>query len=141
MLNQHSAFEEQEIWKLSTEFGAECEYELSDRTTHLISNRVDTEKALESRERGIPAVKPDWIYSSCQRWERLDWKEFELKIVKTYSKKRSLADLANDEDEETDVIESEIPFLNEEDLEEIQKELEDLESSGSEGKITKLIRY
>lgn len=138
IFHKNLTFEEQEIWKLSREFGAECEYELSDTTTHLISNRIDTEKALESRERGIPAVKPEWIYECCRRWERVDYKEFRLEIVGRAGKKRSLADLEaeaeGEEEEEEEEEEGEIsgvfePILDEDDLEEIQRELEDLEDS------------
>ena len=123
LLHQNSTFEEQEIWKISTDFGAECDCELSERTTHLISNRIDTEKALESLERGIPTVKSEWIYESCRRWERIDFNEFQLEIKgpgrSRIDKKRSIADL-----DESDALPL---FLDEAELEEIQKELNDLE--------------
>lgn len=126
LLHQNSIFEEQEIWKLSKDFGAECEYELSDKTTHLISNRVDTEKALESQERGIPAVKVGWIYECCRKWERLDWKMFKLTITGSKRKnKRTATEL--EQDDQIDEISKFEPILDEAELEEIQKELLDLE--------------
>jgi hypothetical protein len=164
LLHQNSNFEEQEIWRLSKDFGGDCEYELSDKTTHLISNRIDTEKALESHKRGIPAVKPDWIYESCRKWERLDWKLFKLTINGTKRRnKRSATEFecqeqgeegqegeegeeekgeegeGEGEEEEEEEGEAEDfneilkfePILNEAELEEIQKELLDLEE-GSE---------
>jgi hypothetical protein len=156
LLHQNSNFEEQEIWRLSKDFGGDCEYELSDKTTHLISNRIDTEKALESHERGIPAVKPDWIYESCRKWERLDWKLFKLTINGTKRRnKRSATEFEcqeqgeegqegqegqkgeegqegeGEEGEDFNEILKFEPILNEAELEEIQKELLDLEE-GSE---------
>lgn len=119
----------QEIWKLSRDFGADCEYELSDKTTHLISNRIDTEKALESRERGIPAVKPDWIYECCRKWERLDWSQFKISISGTRRQKRSATELEGAEFEDfVGEIPDFKPILDEAELEEIEKELLDLES-------------
>lgn len=143
IFHQNQLMEEQEIWKLSREFGAECEYELSDKTTHLISNRIDTEKALESRERGIPAVRPEWIYESCRRWERMEeWKEYQLevKVPSSRSKKRVVADIedSGEEDDAEDDSEDKkrnnftLPILDEADLEEIQKELEDLDSDSEQ---------
>lgn len=138
LLHQKSSFEEQEIWKLAKEFGADCEYEIDDRTTHLISNRVDTEKSLESKERGIPAVRPEWIYESCKRWERLMIEEYELEIIGTRRKplKRSASHLEEDDvgaDADADVVyNKQQPILDENDLEEIEKELADLEDEDSD---------
>lgn len=106
---------------------------MSDKTTHLISNRIDTEKALESRERGIPAVKPDWIFECCRKWERLDWSNFKLSISGSRRQKRSATELESEEFEENkneDVIDGITtfePILDEAELEEIEKELLDLE--------------
>jgi RNA polymerase II subunit A-like phosphatase len=95
----------------------------------LISNRIDTEKALESRERGILAVKPEWIYECCRKWERLDWNEFKLSISGTRRQKRSAAELEETEFEEfVEEIPTFEPILDEAELEEIEKELLDLES-------------
>lgn len=128
LLHQQSSFEEQEIWKLAREFGARCEYEIDDQTTHLISTRVDTEKALESKERGIPAVGPEWIYESCKKWEKLACEAFELEISGTRRLKRSASHFENDsEDSEEDVVEDRQQILDEKDFEEIEKELADLE--------------
>lgn len=138
LLHQKSSVEDQEIWKLAKEFGADCEYEIDDKTTHLISNRVDTEKALESKERGIFAVKPEWIYESCKRWEKLNFEDFKLEIpgnrTKSNHLKRSATELDEDDDEELNEFENEIVYetiLNETDFEEIQKELADLEEDSS----------
>ena len=102
---------------MAVDFGAECEYEINDRTTHLISNRIDTEKALESKERGIPAVRPEWIYESCRKWEKLDWKEFQLEISgMRRNLKRSAADLEAEEDvDDTDDMVG-VPILDEAEL-------------------------
>lgn len=109
---------------------------MSEKTSHLISNRIDTEKALESQERGIPAVKPDWIYECCRKWERLEWKSFKLLITGGKKRnKRSAADLEECEgDEQIEEISTFEPILDEAELEEIEKELLDLEedSEGSE---------
>lgn len=105
---------------------------MSDDTTHLITNRVDTEKALESQERNIPAVKPDWIFECCRKWERLDWVPFKLKISGTRrkSQKRSATELQEDEEEVTEIYEAFPPILlDRSELEDIQKELDDLEES------------
>jgi len=130
-------FFRQEIWKISRDFGADCEYELSDKTSHLISNRIDTEKALESQERGIPAVKPDWIYECCRKWERLEWDSFKLMITGTIRRnKRSATELEEsefEEDEQIKEISTLEPILDEAELEEIEKELLDLEGDSEEG--------
>ena len=139
LLHQRSSFEEQEIWKLAREFGADCEYEIDDRTTHLISSRIDTEKALESKERGIPAVRPEWIYESCKKWGRLPCDAFELEISGKRRKamKRSAADLEESESDcevdSKEIIYNGEPILDEEDLEEIQRELADLDDSSEDG--------
>lgn len=133
LLHQKSSFEDQEIWKMAVDFGAECEYEINDRTTHLISNRIDTEKALESKERGIPAVRPEWIYESCRKWEKLDWKEFQLEISgMRRNLKRSAADLEAEEDVDDADDMVGVPILDEAELEEIQRELADLEDDEEE---------
>lgn len=130
----------QEIWKLSQDFGAKCEYELSDATSHLISNRIDTEKALESQERGVPAVRPEWIYDCARKWERIDILSYKLEISgkrrRTMTQKRSASDFEdlNELDDQSGDLG---PILDQTELEEIQRELEDLEdgSSDSEGDV------
>ena len=95
---------------------------------------MDTEKALESHERGIPAIKPEWIYECCRKWEKLDWNPFKLMIKQRNTLKRSAAELDEEEEEGNDgnVIEEIAtfePILDEAELEEIEKELLDLEDS------------
>ena len=99
---------------------------------------MDTEKALESQERNIPAVKPDWIFECCRKWERVDWIPFRLKISgsRRKSQKRSAAELQEAEDQEENEIYNEYPsipiLLDRSELDEIRKELQDLEESDND---------
>ena len=47
----------------------------------MISNRIDTEKALQAQELEIPVVKPEWIYECFKNWKRVDWSIYKLEIV------------------------------------------------------------
>jgi hypothetical protein len=58
-------------WRLAQQFGAKCEPDLTDDTTHVISYRSDTSKVLCGVQRGMHVVTPDWIAQSILCWDRL----------------------------------------------------------------------
>lgn len=133
-------FYRQYIWKLCTEFGAVCENEIGPQTTHLISNRDDTEKVLEAAESGIPVIKPDWVYESIRSWKQLDQEGYRViskgmsKPNRRFSQKRRLEEAFDDEadlDDGKEIIASPVVFDASE-LEEINKELEELEGEEEE---------
>jgi hypothetical protein len=119
----------QYIWRLCSDFGAVCELEIGDETTHLISNRVDTEKVLEAEEAGIPIIKPEWIYGSVRNWKILEQDPFRInpkkpsKPHRTRSQKRRLDEAFENED---DLLAPPIIFDASE-LDEINKELKELD--------------
>lgn len=102
---------------------------MNDETTHLISNRIDTEKALESQERGIAAVRPEWIYECARKWQRVDLLPFKLEISRKRRKRNytETEDESNNNNYESFALDENQIILNEADLEEIQRELADLE--------------
>lgn len=147
ILSKNTSYEEQMIWRVSREFGAVCEEEITDRTTHLITSRNDTEKVLEAVAVGnIKIINSDWIFNSIRRWKRENEENYRIEIIQTQnvesynnvkrSKKRKLL-LLEEEVEEEDGFDEEVTgefetLLDANDFNEINKELEDLESSESE---------
>lgn len=63
--------EDSHFWKLSQQYGAVCELDVTHKTTHVITYRCDTSKVLCATERGIKVVTPEWILQSVYKWERL----------------------------------------------------------------------
>lgn len=102
----------------------------------MISNRVDTEKALESQDRGIPAVRPEWIYECCRKWQLIEVQPFVLQILGKRRKRNFTETVENDEDFENEkdfsYDDNEKVILNANDLEEIQRELADLDDESDE---------
>lgn len=102
----------------------------------MISNRVDTEKALESQDRGIPAVRPEWIYECCRKWQLIEVQPFVLQILGKRRKRNYTETVENDEDFENEkdfsYDDNEKVILNANDLEEIQRELADLDDESDD---------
>ena len=68
-----------ELWRLSVLFGAACSVEISpSSTTHLISFRVDTQKAVQARSLGIMIVTPQWLFACFRAWQKIDLHPFIL---------------------------------------------------------------
>ncbi|KAJ2450517.1 CTD phosphatase Fcp1 [Coemansia sp. RSA 2336] len=71
-----------ELWWRAQSFGARCELEVTDQTTHVVAGRVGTEKvnAARRRHRGSKSpeaslpiiVKPKWLQDSIYEWKRMD---------------------------------------------------------------------
>lgn len=59
------------FWKLAGQYGAVCEADLTEATTHIVSHRNDTSKVLCALERGLEIVRPEWISQCVFLWERL----------------------------------------------------------------------
>ncbi|KAJ2649822.1 CTD phosphatase Fcp1 [Coemansia sp. RSA 1250] len=71
-----------ELWWRAQSFGARCELEITDQTTHVVAGRVGTEKVHAARRRhrsrkspeaSLPiVVKPKWLQDSIYEWKRMD---------------------------------------------------------------------
>ncbi|KAJ1906154.1 CTD phosphatase Fcp1 [Coemansia sp. IMI 209127] len=71
-----------DLWVWAQNFGARCELEVSDRTTHVIAGKPGTEKVHAARRLSNRArskggcspiiVKKEWLLHSIYRWEWLD---------------------------------------------------------------------
>ncbi|KAJ2467407.1 CTD phosphatase Fcp1 [Coemansia sp. RSA 2322] len=72
-----------DLWQWAQSFGARCELEINERTTHVVAGKPGTEKVHAARrlrgnrsnanERGPPiVVKTNWLLESIGRWERLN---------------------------------------------------------------------
>ncbi|XP_078396050.1 RNA polymerase II subunit A C-terminal domain phosphatase isoform X1 [Cetorhinus maximus] len=79
-------------WYHATALGAKVKKTLClnpkdpNRTTHLVAARPGTEKVRQAQAcKHLHVVNPDWLWSSLERWERVDEKLFPLKedYVKT----------------------------------------------------------
>ncbi|GCC23764.1 hypothetical protein chiPu_0002162 [Chiloscyllium punctatum] len=73
-------------WYHATALGAKVKKSLClnpkdpNRTTHLIAARPGTEKVRQAQAcKHLHVVNPDWLWSSLERWERVDEKLFPLK--------------------------------------------------------------
>ncbi|XP_078072967.1 RNA polymerase II subunit A C-terminal domain phosphatase [Mustelus asterias] len=73
-------------WYHATALGAKVKKTLClnpkdpNRTTHLIAARPGTEKVRQAQAcKHLHVVNPDWLWSSLERWERVDEKLFPLK--------------------------------------------------------------
>lgn len=64
--------QESEIWKLAQVYGAKCHENIHSNTTHLISDRRDTDKILKAqkKDKSIKIVKLKWFFTSIAYWER-----------------------------------------------------------------------
>ncbi|KAJ2847913.1 CTD phosphatase Fcp1, partial [Coemansia brasiliensis] len=72
-----------ELWWRAQSFGARCELEITDQTTHVVAGRIGTEKVNAARRRhrestspeqaSLPIiVKPKWLQDSLYEWKRMD---------------------------------------------------------------------
>ncbi|KAJ2157169.1 CTD phosphatase Fcp1 [Coemansia sp. RSA 552] len=61
-----------EPWRRAQMFGATCELEISDRTTHVVAGKPGTEKVMQARRKKLVVVKTNWFLDSTVRWKRLD---------------------------------------------------------------------
>ncbi|KAJ1673793.1 CTD phosphatase Fcp1 [Spiromyces aspiralis] len=71
-----------DIWRWATEFGAECQLEIDDSTTHVVAGKPGTEKVHQARRLNIRdpkrknspinIVPVSWLLNSISRWSRLD---------------------------------------------------------------------
>lgn len=68
---RQTRMEDTHWWRLAQQFGAKCEPDLTNDTTHVISYRSDTSKVLCGLQRGMHVVTPDWISQSIFSWDRL----------------------------------------------------------------------
>lgn len=63
---------------MATAFGAECKSEIDSDVTHVVAAR-QTPKVIQALQTpGLYLVTADWLYRSCERWERADELEFPL---------------------------------------------------------------
>ncbi|RUP43618.1 hypothetical protein BC936DRAFT_136937, partial [Jimgerdemannia flammicorona] len=70
-----------EIWRLATQFGAECSLELSSRVTHVVAGKKGTAKVNAARRRQtINIVRTEWLIDSIAKWERQDEKGYLLEV-------------------------------------------------------------
>ncbi|KAJ1667199.1 CTD phosphatase Fcp1 [Coemansia sp. RSA 1646] len=100
-----------DIWIWAQNFGARCELEVSDRTTHVIAGKPGTEKVHAARKLSNKAkaqggcspivVKKEWLLHSIYRWEWLDetpylWfdddKELAIRSAEARKSRRRYAD-------------------------------------------------
>ncbi|PIL27260.1 hypothetical protein GSI_10405 [Ganoderma sinense ZZ0214-1] len=62
-----------EIWKTATAFGAQCHTELSNKVTHVVTNKDSTQKVDAARRcSGIHIVWLNWLTDSLALWRRQD---------------------------------------------------------------------
>ncbi|KAJ1842176.1 CTD phosphatase Fcp1 [Coemansia sp. RSA 2708] len=73
-----------DLWWRASSFGARCELEVSDRTTHVVAGKPGTEKVNQARQRHRRAgkspeastlpivVNPKWLLDSLYHWQRQD---------------------------------------------------------------------
>ena len=151
VFSQKSNPQNQHLWRISEDFGATCQLSIDDSTTHLITCRDDTEKVLEASEPGscIEIVGPEWVYDSIRNWKKLDCEDYRVKAKLTGSvrRKRRIQQVEEEipelQDEDLDLKllrmeRAESPILlqfDEDDLDEINKELEELDEDDDEGEI------
>lgn len=63
---------------MATAFGAECKSEIDADVTHVVAAR-QTPKVLQALQTpGVFLVNSDWLFRSCERWEKGDEFEFPL---------------------------------------------------------------
>lgn len=67
------------IWKKATEFGAEISNTVDQTVTHVVANKKGTLKINQAmRIPGIFIVKPTWLYTSINKWQKEDEYEYIL---------------------------------------------------------------
>lgn len=132
--------QETHFWKIAEQFGAFCELEISDLTTHVISYRCDTSKVLCAFKRGLQVVTPDWIMQSAFGWERLPEENFHLAnppkdldgyIVKIPIRSDSIRENVQAEPEAIPALNLELADFNKE-IDDMLEESDEEESSSSE---------
>ncbi|KAI9505277.1 hypothetical protein BX070DRAFT_189002, partial [Coemansia spiralis] len=74
--------QQSDLWIWAQNFGARCELEVTDRTTHVVAGKPGTEKAHAARRMANKGktnggsspivVKEEWLLHSIYRWEWLD---------------------------------------------------------------------
>ena len=71
--------EEQPLWILAENFGANCSSEITSHTTHVVGTSKATAKVREALKRGgIHAVTPHWLECSMLFWRRANEKNFTI---------------------------------------------------------------
>jgi RNA polymerase II subunit A-like phosphatase len=61
------------IWKKATEFGAEISTTIDQTVTHVVAIKKGTLKINEAKRiPGVFIVKPTWLYSSINKWQKQD---------------------------------------------------------------------
>ncbi|KAJ2326100.1 CTD phosphatase Fcp1, partial [Coemansia sp. RSA 2681] len=102
-----------DLWQWAQSFGARCELEVNERTTHVVAGKPGTEKVHFARRMRSSSsanasgrcppivVKTNWLLDSIGRWESLDetpylWYEEDRDVVSRYRRRPSSLNNADD---------------------------------------------